>query len=147
MYGYDAAKHVKGRKRHILVDTQGLLVGVLVTEASMPERLGAAALLLELAERLPRLALIWVDSGYSGPRFAQAVKALVNADVEVVKRQSPGFEVLPRRWVVERTFAWLYQQRRLVVDYEQLPEISEAVIYAAMTRLMLRRLAHQSNAA
>lgn len=134
---------MKGRKRHILVDTQGLLLGVLVTEASIPERLGAAALLLELVERLPRLLLIWVDQGYSGQRFAQAVDSLLGAKVEVVKRQSQSFEVLPRRWVVERTFAWLYQQRRLVVDYEQLPEISEAVIYAAMTRLMLRRLTQE----
>lgn len=134
---------MKGRKRHILVDTQGLLLGVLVTEASIPERLGAAALLLEFVERLPRLLLIWVDQGYSGQRFAQAVDSLLGAKVEVVKRQSQSFEVLPRRWVVERTFAWLYQQRRLVVDYEQLPEISEAVIYAAMTRLMLRRLTQQ----
>lgn len=147
MYGYDAAKHVKGRKRHILVDTQGLLLGVLVTQASMPERLGAAALLWEFAEHLPRLALIWVDQGYSGKRFSQTVKDLVGAQVEVVKRQSQKFEVLPRRWVVERTFAWLYQQRRLVVDYEQLPEISETVIYAAMTRLMLRRLTHQMQTA
>lgn len=134
---------MKGRKRHILVDTQGLLLDVLVTEASIPERLGAAALLLEFVERLPRLLLIWVDQGYSGQRFAQAVDSLLGAKVEVVKRQSQSFEVLPRRWVVERTFAWLYQQRRLVVDYEQLPEISEAVIYAAMTRLMLRRLTQQ----
>ena len=80
-------------------------------------------------------------AGYSGPKFATTISQLIDAKVEVIKRSKKEFEVLPRRWVVERTFAWLLKNRRLVIDYEQLPEISEAMIYAAIIRLMLRRLA------
>lgn len=82
-----------------------------------------------------------VNQGYQGPKFSTAVEKLAQAQVEVVKRSSKAFEVLPRRWVVERTFAWLVQNRRLVIDSEKLPEISEALIEMAMTRLMLKRLA------
>ena len=132
-------KAVKGRKRHIIVDTQGLLLAVIVSEANMPERLGKLALLLELAGRLPRLALIWVDQG---PKFAQAAQQLAGVRVEVVSRQTKEFQLLPRRWVVERTFAWLTQNRRLLSDSELLPEVSESAIYIAMIRLMLKRLAN-----
>jgi putative transposase len=141
VYGYDGGKRVKGRKRHILVDTQGLLLAVVVTEANMPERLGECALLLEAESEITNLYLIWVDQGYQGPKFRTAVEKLAQGQVEVVKRSSKAFEVLPRRWVVERTFAWLVQNRRLVIDSEKLPEISEALIEMAMTRLMLKRLA------
>ncbi|WP_390622251.1 IS5 family transposase [Euhalothece natronophila] len=141
VYGYDGGKQIKGRKRHILVDSQGLLLAVVVSEARGTERVGGMALLLEVESQLPNLSLIWVDAGYQGPNFSRAVEKLTQAQVEVVKRSSKAFEVLPRRWVVERTFAWLVQNRRLVIDSEKLPEISEALIKVAMTRLMLKRLA------
>mgnify|MGYP006290466925 CR=1 FL=1 len=144
MYGYDGGKQVKGRKRHILVDTQGLLLAVIVSEANMPERVGGCALLLEVESQMSNLSLIWVDAGYQGPNFSRVVEKLTQAKVEVVKRSSKAFEVLPRRWVVERTFAWLVQNRRLVVDSEKLPEVSESLIEVAMTRLMLKRLAMSS---
>lgn len=95
----------------------------------------------EANEHLDRLQVIWVDAGYSGANFAGAVSQINGAQVAVLKRKNKEFEVLPRRWVVERTFAWIVQNRRLIVDHEQLPEISEAMIYAAMCRLMLRQLA------
>jgi len=123
------------------VDSQGLLVEVLVTEAHFPERLGGVVLVSDASSLISDLKIIWVDQGYSGNNFANAIASLGMARVEVIKRETKEFQVLPRRWVVERTFAWLTQNRRLVVDYEQLPEISEAMIYAAMCRLMLRRLA------
>jgi putative transposase len=87
---------------------------------------------------IPNLEIIWVDQGYSGGNFARAIALLRTAQVEVIKWKTKEFQVLPRRWVVERTFAWLTQNRRLVVDYEQLPEMRKAMIYAAMCRLMLR---------
>jgi len=108
----------------------------------MPDRIGGMAVLLEVETELSNLSLIWVDAGYQGPKFRTAVEKLTQATVEVVKRTTQAFEVLPRRWVVERTFAWLLQNRRLVVDSEKLPEISEALIQVAMTRLMLKRLAY-----
>jgi putative transposase len=142
--GYDAAKKVTGRKRHILVDVLGLLLEVVVTKASMPEREGAKALLERaLAQNLERLELIWADGGYNGQPFHDWVLEHCGWLVEIVKRSddAKGFVVLPRRWVVERTFGWLYRFRRLSKDYEVLPETSEALIYAAMVRIMLQRLA------
>lgn len=97
--------------------------------------------LAELKGEVSELAVVWVDQGYQGPRFAQAVAQICGAKVEVVKRLAKGFEVLPKRWKVERTFGWLNRQRRLSKDYELLPEVSEAMIYASMIRLMLPRLA------
>ena len=143
VYGFDGGKKVKGRKRHILVDTQGLIVAVVVTEANAPERLFAVACLMEDQDELSELELIWVDGGYTGENLARVVKQLCNAKVEVIKRRddSSGFQLLPRRWVVERTFSWLVSSRRLSLDYELLPEVSEAFIYTAMIRIMLRRLA------
>jgi putative transposase len=135
---------VKGRKRHILVDSLGLLLKVVVTEANASERVVAAyALMLLLEERrdvLAKVKVLWVDAGYQGDRFALAVWLMIQAQVEVIQRSEVGFEVLPKRWVVERTFGWLNWYRRLSKDYERLPEMSEAAIYAVMTRLMLRRL-------
>jgi putative transposase len=142
--GYDAAKNVMGRKRHILVDVLGLLLSVVVTKASVPEREGAKALLKRaLAQHFERLALIWADGGYTGQDFHNWVLENCTWLVEIVKRSddAEGFVVLPRRWVVERTFGWLYRFRRLSKDYEVLPETSEASIYAAMVRIMLQRLA------
>ncbi len=116
------------------------LLGVVVTEANTQDRLGAAVVLMEAPVECENLQLIWVDAGYCGKRFAQAVSEICGAKVEVVKRNSTEFEVLPRRWVVERTFGWLGRCRRLSKDYELLPEVSESMIYAAMIRLMLNRL-------
>lgn len=142
--GYDAAKRIKGRKRHLLVDTLGLVLGVVVTAASVPEREGAQTLLGRALNWLAWLRLLWVDGGYSGPDFAQWVRGLrPKLEVEVVKRcdDASGFKVLPRRWVVERTFGWLMRHRRLVRDYEQSETSAQAWIYIAMTRIQLRRLA------
>ena len=142
--GYDAAKHIKGRKRHLLVDTLGLLLGVLVTPADIPEREGAQSLLERVLGWLHWLRLIWVDGGYSGDTFANWVRALKpKLKVEVVKRSDvqKGFAVLPRRWVVERTFGWLMRQRRLARDYETTESSAEALIYIAMIHIQLRRLA------
>ena len=142
--GYDAAKCIKGRKRHLLVDTLGLVLGVKVTPASTPERAGAKALLSGVLGWFIWLRLLWVDGGYSGPEFAQWVKTLRRKLVgEVVKRSDDvrGFKVLPRRWVVARTFGWLMRQRRLVRDYETSEASAEAWIYIALIRIQLRRLA------
>lgn len=122
------------------MDSLGLLLKVLVTEANGSERVAAAMALAELDEEVSELMVVWVDQGYQGSRFAQAVAQLCGATVEVVKRSTKGFEVLPKRWKVERTFGWLNRQRRLSKDYELLPEVSETMIYASMIRLMLPRL-------
>jgi|SRR5688572_24661295 len=142
--GYDAAKKTKGRKRHLLVDTLGLVLGLLVTQADVPERCGARRLLAGVLGWFGWLRLLWVDGGYSGPEFAQWVRTLrPKLVVEVVARlgETKGFKVLKRRWVVERTFGWLMKQRRLVRDYEVTTTSAEAWVYIAMIRIMLRRLA------
>jgi len=115
-------------------------MSVVVTEANASERLGTIIALSEECCDAKALELIWADSGYSGENFAAAVMSVSGAKVEVVKRIKDEFEVLPRRWVVERTFGWLGRYRRLSKDYELLPEVSESMVYAAMVRLMLRRL-------
>ena len=121
MYGFDGGKKVKGRKRHILVDSQGLILAVVVSKANAPERLLAIACLMEDLKELSQLELIWVDAGYSGENFARVVGKLCRAStVEVIKRSDTGFQVLPRRWVVQRTFSWLVSSRRLSLDYELL---------------------------
>ena len=139
--GYDAGKKVKGRKRYIVVDTQGLLLAVVVHPADMQDRDGAKLVISKLTGRFPRLSLIWADGGYAG-KLIQWVATLTGWTLEIVRRpgNSHSFEVLPRRWVVERTFAWLGRRRRLSKDYEALPETTEAWVYTAMTGLMLRRL-------
>ena len=142
--GYDNAKKVTGRKRHILVDVMGLLLLVHVHKASIQERAGAKSLLQRVkAKGFERLALIWADGGYSGQPMIDWVFNLAGWLFEVVQRpdDAQGFVLLPRRWVVERTFAWLGNYRRLSKDYEVLPRNSEAMIYAAMVHIMLRRLA------
>ena len=140
--GYDAGKKVTGRKRHIIVDTIGLLLAVVVHPADIQDRDGAKLVINKLAGRFPRLQLIWADAGYAGQLVDWAM-SLSGWALEIVRRprSSHQFEVLPRRWVVERTFAWLGRCRRLSKDYEELPETTEAWIYSAMTRLMLKRLA------
>ena len=142
--GFDAGKRIKGRKRFLLVDTLGLVMGAMVTPASTPERAGAQQLLGRVLGLFAWLRLLWVDGGFSGDDFAQWVKSIrARLKVEVVKRSdaAEGFKVLPRRWIVERTFGWLMRSRRLVRDYETTPESAEAWILIAMIRLQLRRLA------
>lgn len=142
--GFDAGKKIKGRKRHILVDTLGLVLGVVVTPASCPERDGAQKVLERVGDWFKRLRKLWVDGGYSGDNFAQWVRDhWPRLEVEVVKRsdQVSGFAVLPRRWVVERTFGWLMRHRRLVRDYERTEDSAQSWIHLAMIRIQLRRLA------
>jgi putative transposase len=132
---------VSGRKRHIVVDTTGLLLAVVVHAANVQDRDGAFAVLAKLVGRFPRLRLIWADGGYGG-QVAELVKLTWGWTVEIVKRaaDSAGFTVLPRRWVVERTFGWFGRYRVLSKDYEQLPESSEAMVVIAMIQVMLKRL-------
>ena len=142
--GYDAGKKVAGRKRHILVDTIGLLLVAVVHSAAIQDRDGAKLVLEHLRHRFTRLRLIWADGGYRGAllEWISSLRSRNRIRIDIVKRSetAKGFEVLPRRWVVERTFAWLGFQRRLSKDYEELPENSEAMIYIAMIRLMVARL-------
>lgn len=143
--GFDAAKKVGGRKRHLLVDTLGLLLSVVVHAADVQDREGAKQVLEVLAHRFRRLRLVWADGGYAG-QLVEWVRSLRQRDrvrLEVVKRSDEvaGFAVLPKRWIVERTFAWLYRCRRLSKDYEYLTSTSETMIQVAMINLMLRRLA------
>jgi putative transposase len=129
------------------VDTLGLILKVLVTEANVTERDGAAWLLLAIVGVFSRLQLIWADGGYRGVDFVAWVKRFVGLRLEFIERDPAvkGFQKLPRRWVVERTFAWLGFARRLSKDYEFNFQSSEAMIYAAMIRIMLRRLAATSS--
>ena len=140
--GYDAGKKVSGRKRHILVDTLGLLLAVLVTSAAFSDPAGARLLLRRLGGGCKKLRRIWIDGTYRG-HLVEWVLLHFHFILQPVLHSAgqKGFAVLPRRWVVERTFAWLTQCRRLGKDYEVLPASSEAMIYIAMTRLMGRRLA------
>jgi putative transposase len=140
--GYDSGKRVKGRKRHLLVDTMGLLLAVVVTAASVSDPNGAKLLFKRLGGSCKKLRRIWVDGTYRG-KLLDWVSDHCWFLLEPVLRsdEQKGFVLLKRRWVVERTFAWLTQCRRLGKDYEVLPASSEAMIYLAMTRLMIRRLA------
>lgn len=116
-------------------------MAVIVTEANFPERLGGAVVVMEAAQATDNLVLIWVDQGFSGENFARVIQQLCDVKVDVVYRTEPGFKVLPKRWIVERTFGWWNHYRRLSKDYELLPEMSESMIYTVMIRLMLKRLA------
>jgi putative transposase len=141
--GFDSGKRVKGRKRHLLVDTLGLLLVVVGTAASVSDQAGAREVLQRLRGTCKKLRKVWVDGTYRGAQWMSWVKEKYRIVLEPVLRteEQKGFSVLPRRWVVERTLAWLNQFRRLSKDYEELPTTSETFIYMAMTRLMLRRLA------
>ena len=114
-----------------------------MTEANASERLGTVVIFDEIRERLSRLKVVYVDQGYSGENFARAIRQVCgdSVRVEVVKRSSKTFEVLPKRWIVERTFGWLNRYRRLSKDYEVYVETSEAMIYGALIRIILSRLA------
>ena len=140
--GYDAGKKINGRKRHILVDTLGLLLTVVVTAAGVQDRDGARLLLQHLPGGCKKLRKIWVDGGYSG-RLVEWVAERFKFCLTVVLRpkETKKFVLLPRRWVVERTFGWLNHSRRLSKSYERLTRTDEAWIYIAMTRIMLNRLA------
>jgi putative transposase len=168
--GYDGGKKVRGRKRHLLVDTEGLVLKAKVHSAKVPDQDGIRLLLKGVRDRLPRLSHLWVDTGYQG-RGKEWTEQVLGLSVEVVHRKPrptpekiariwaeelakegrqidwqrlmprQGFEVLPRRWVVERTFSWLSQNRRMSRDYERLCATSEAFIYVAVRRLVVRRLA------
>ncbi len=152
--GYDGGKRVNGRKRHILVDVMGLLIAACTHAADVQDRGGARLLVGAVAPNaLPRRGLVWADQGYTGALAGWLretrgwrLNVVRHPDRQLVRygladRPAHTFRVLPRRWVVERTFAWLGQSRRLSRDYERLPATSEAMIYGAMSRLMLRRLA------
>ena len=168
--GYDGGKKVRGRKRHLLVDTEGLVLKAKVHSAKVPDQDGIRLLLKAIRQHLAHLNHLWVEAGYQG-RGKEWVEKELGLSVEVVHRTPKptsekiariwaqewakegkeidwqrllprrGFEILPRRWVVERTFSWLSQNRRLSKDYERLCATSEAFVYVAMTRLMVRRLA------
>lgn len=144
--GFDKAKHTKGRKRYTAVDTIGLVLRVVVTGASVPEREGGKQVLqavCEMGQMVRRLYLIWADGGYSGAPFLAGVIDSFRWIVQVVLRpqETKGFVLLKKRWIVERTFGWFNWYRRLNKDYERLPESSEAMIYISMIRFMVRRLA------
>ena len=170
--GYDGGKKVKGRKRHLLVDTQGLVLKAEVHAANVMDWDGIKTLLRHADVEFPRLKHLWLDAGYRGEDKGKGwVQKALGWSVELVERRRKpaaeevlklwaeewskegvavnweellpprGFQVLPRRWVVERTFSWIDQNRRMSKDYERLPETSEAFIYVAMSRLMARRLA------
>ena len=140
--GYDAGKKVNGRKRHIIVDTLGLLLAVLVTPASISDPAGAKKLIRRLGGTGKKLRKIWADGTYRGS-LLEWVEARFRFVVEPVLRPEgqKGFQVLPRRWVVERTFAWFDANRRLSRGYERLTNTSETMIYIAMIAIMVRRLA------
>ncbi len=133
---------MKGRKRHIVVDTQGLLLAVVVHPANIQDREGAKLVPQRLLGRFPRLERLWADEAHAG-KLVKWAQRTGGWRLEVVPRptQQHTFQVLPRRWVVERTFTWLGRQRRLSKDYEGLTETTEAWIHTSMTWLMLRRLA------
>ncbi|MFT4289094.1 IS5 family transposase [Nocardioides sp.] len=139
--GYDAGKKTKGRKRHIAVDTNGLLLAIVVTAASIQDRDGAIRVLALLGNRFSKVRHVWVDGGYAG-RFITLAKQVWSILAEVVKRSDDvkGFQLLHRRWVVERTFGWLMRHRRLVRDYETLPERHEAFVHIALIMTMSRQL-------
>ena len=143
--GYDGGKMVNGRKRHLLVDTLGLILGVCVTTANTGDRERLMKVLTSyFATGIQRLKKLWVDGGYSGEplkTWVASLKQTHKIDLEVVENQGKGFQLVKRRWVVERTFAWLFNYRRHSKDYEVLPRNSEALIQVAMIHLLLKRLA------
>jgi transposase len=141
--GYDAGKKIKGRKRHIMTDTIGLLVGAIVHEANIQDRDGAVPLLASIREPWPWLRNIFADSAYAGDKLEMALAGAGRWTLEIIKRSDTanGFELLPRRWVVERTLAWLNRNRRLAKDVEATIESARAWLMMASVKLLARRLA------
>jgi putative transposase len=139
--GYDAGKKVTGRKRHIMVDTLGLMLGIVVHPANVQDRDGAEAVLRQTRRSFPFIEVIFADGGYQGPIMAAVTAKTGKWRLEIVKRNDiPRFEVLPKRWIVERTLAWISHCRRLARDFERHVRTVIAFVYLAMIRLMLRRL-------
>ena len=143
--GYDAGKKIVGRKRHLAVDCLGLILAVMITPASLQDRQAARPLIRSLVKTFGRLQIIWADGGYLGTLVAwvKALRPFGKLRLEIVRRcdDVKGFKVLPRRWVVERTFGWLVKSRRLCRDYEVRLDHSEAMVRICMIRIMVKRLA------
>ena len=141
--GYDAGKKIKGRKRHILTDTLGLLVAAVVHTADIQDRDGAPGVLASIRASFPWLRHVFADGGYAGEKLETALKGKGNWTLEIIKRSdtAKGFVLLPRRWVVERSFAWFGRNRRLAKDFEATIESSTAWLMMASVQLMARRIA------
>ena len=144
--GYDAAKKVKGRKRHAVVDTLGLMLGCAILPGNVQDRDGCLGVLRQVRLLFPFLERVIADGAYQGRETARAVRRAARAKLEIVKRSdaAKGFVVLQKRWIVERTFGWLGRCRRLAKDFEALTRSHLAFVQLAMIRLMLRRLARAS---
>ncbi len=145
--GYHGGKKITGRGRHVAVDAEGWLLALVVTAASVSDRAGAKLLVIRLLDAFGTLKIMWADSGYDGAPLAAWIKAVAGITLEVVRRCDPhAFQVVRRRWVVERTFGWLMRYRRLARDYERLTAHHEAMVYWATILIMTRRLArYQAN--
>ena len=148
-HGFDAGKKIKGKKRHILVDTQGLLLIAIaiVHSAGIQDRDGGVLLFSTLFGRFPFLEKLFADSAYQGTIFATAIGAILpSLHIEIIKRsdRAKGFVILPKRWIVERSFAWLNRCRRLAKDWENLNRTALAFLHFASIRLMLRKLCNPS---
>jgi putative transposase len=141
--GFDAGKKIKGRKRHILTDTEGHLVHAVIHTADIQDRDGAPLVLREIIHRFPWLRHVFADGGYAGDKLREALRRTGKWTVEIVKRSdvAKGFVVLPRRWVVERTLAWLNRNRRLAKDFEQTIASATAWLFIASIQLFARRIA------
>jgi transposase len=141
--GYDAGKKITGRKRHVTVDTDGRLLMVNLTTADISDSAGAQLILDAIRKRWPWIKHLFADGAYDRTQLMDKA-AFLGFVIEVIRRidTEPGFKVLPRRWVVERTFGWMVRWRRLVRDYEQRLDVSEAMIHVAMGSLLLRRISH-----
>jgi putative transposase len=142
--GYDAAKKVKGRKRHIVTDTTGLMVGAAVHPADVQDRDGAPLVVEAIHDLFPWLRHLFADSAYAGDKLLKALAKFGKWSIEIVRRMvdTVGFEVLPRRWVVERTLAWLNRNRRLAKDFEATIASAQAWVYVASVQLLIRRIAY-----
>lgn len=138
--GFDGNKQVKGRKRHIIVDVLGLMLGCFVSAANVADIKAAPVIWLWAIERFSRISKILGDKGYRSKAKAEQLRTGYDCEIEISLRHEQGFEVEPKRWIVERTFAWLDNARALCRDYEGLPENHEGMVYVVMIRLMLRRL-------
>lgn len=137
MVGFDAGKRIKGRKRHLVTDMLGLMLRVEVHSAGVQDRDGAALVLERITRRFPFIERFFADAGYQGPRVAQAAPR----PVEIIKRTDAGFVVQAKRWVIERTFAWVCVNRRLAKDFERFSVTAQALFQIAMIKLMTRRIA------